>query len=184
MSSDKNQATKKSRFKSFIRGVSTQPSQIPQQNYKNLKYIKDTVSKSTSNTSISSITSNNSSSITQKIQDETSTKLRFASLKSITIDSFSINSSNDFKRNSKDSGLLIDQLNTNSKTSFNKQQAHEVNSNNNLNLEKIPVMRNSHTLPTRPKSAIEYKSFMDNVTISNKRNSCYETSKSLNFFSI
>lgn len=181
MSSSNNSTNKTSRFKSFIRGVSAQPSLIPQQNYKNLKYVKESVTKSTSNTSIASNISNNSNSITQTIQDssiEMNTKRRFASLKSISLDSFSINSiNNGFKRDSRESSLLNDQFNANSNASFGSLTSQQQPQMTKSNIKQLPFMRGKNLLSTRPKSAIDYNSFTATSTLPNKRNSSYETSR-------
>lgn len=107
--------SKTSRFKAFISrggGGSTIPStssapNSPPTNYKNLKYVKDSITKSTSNMSISS----HHSSLTNKIHASTTTtttttneielntKRRFESLKSYTVDSFN-NNNNNSNRNS------------------------------------------------------------------------------------
>ena len=82
--------TATSRFKSFIRGSSAQPN-MPITNYTNLKYVKNTMKSSTSNTSLSNSKPQKINSL--EISDiEMNTKRRFASLKSISYDSFSVNS--------------------------------------------------------------------------------------------
>lgn len=99
-----------SRFKAFIRGGSSLPStssapNSPPTNYKNLKYVKDSITKSTSNMSISSLhhsssnkmhasTTTTTTTTTTTNEIELNTKRRFESLKSYTIDSFNNRNSN------------------------------------------------------------------------------------------
>jgi hypothetical protein len=109
MSSGSKSTSRANRFKAFIRGNSAQPipstsaPSSPPTNYKNLKYVKDSITKSTSNVSISS-TLSSSSTNKQSSQKQTKTssiittttttsdqagldtKKRFESLKAFTMD--------------------------------------------------------------------------------------------------
>lgn len=109
--------SKTSRFKAFISrgsGGSSIPStssapNSPPTNYKNLKYVKDSITKSTSNMSISShhlslsnkMHASTTTTTTTANEIELNTKRRFESLKSYTVDSFNNNNNSDRNSNAK-----------------------------------------------------------------------------------